>query len=72
MTGYYLGWNVHHTDIFYNRLFCSVGATKLLVLIKPEAPRLFRGALLRRNSSPSFTNCEWNSGEGEKGEFLSP
>ena len=38
----------------------------------PEALRLLRNTFLRRNSSPSFTNCEWKSVEGGQDEFLMP
>ena len=53
------------------RLVVMLGATKRLVLIGPEALRVFRGVFFRRNSSPSNTSYEWNKGEREKGEFLS-
>ena len=43
---------------------------KGLVLIEPEALRVFRGAFLRINSSPSLTSCEQNKGERQNGELL--
>ena len=36
--------------------FLVVGTTKGLILIGPETLRVFRGALLSRKSSPSFTS----------------
>ena len=51
--------------------FVTLGAKTGLILIRSEAPRVFRCAFLRRNPPPSFTSSELNKGEGKKGEFLS-
>ena len=69
-TGCYMEWNIHHRGIFYNCLFYyGAWTTKRLVLTGSKALRLFRSVFLRRKSSPSFTNHEWNNREGGKGEF---
>ena len=47
------------------------GTMKGLILIASKTLWIFRGAFLRRKSSPSLTNCDLNKGVGQKGEFLS-
>ena len=44
---------------------------KGLVWIGSKTLWIFRGAFLRRKSSPSLTYCDLNRGVGQKGEFLS-
>ena len=41
------------------------------IVVGSKTLRIFRGAVLRRKSSPSLTNCDLNKGVGQKGEFLS-
>ena len=48
-----------------------VGTTNKLVLIGPNVLRVFRGAFLRWNSSPSYTSCVQDKEEGQHGELLS-
>ena len=71
MIGYCLEWIAQNRDVpKVASLLLWWGATEGLILIEPKVLRVFR-CILRRNSSPSLTSCEWNKGEGQKGKLLS-